>query len=162
LIALGACSGNHAPREGDDADASGDGSCIVDMDTEGTGCPNVRAICGTEFLGGDGCLVEGKANCYDSGFEAYKLTDATPVSISFTPGIAALEVFFAHEGTATGTLRFVDASGATVRAALFSNGDCLEFMPDTQTAAFGSPVHEIQASVTGGVAWIDTLTVTRR
>ncbi|MFQ5512745.1 MAG: hypothetical protein ACE5EO_12975, partial [Candidatus Krumholzibacteriia bacterium] len=114
-------------------------------------CPNAAPECGASFTGGGGCLIAGLPNCYDSGLVSYQVTSALPVTVTLTPAIDAITVFFAHSGTATGTMRFFDAitGGNEVGALINTNGNCAVFMPARQTRNFATPVFRIEATATG-------------
>ena len=38
--------------------------CTIDFDAS---CPDAAAECGASFVGGDGCILVGLLNCYDTG-----------------------------------------------------------------------------------------------
>ena len=131
--------------------------CTIDF--EGT-CPNVVPVCGASFSGGDGCLFEGLKFCYSSGFFAYKVTPAAALTITLSGNLTSLELFFSHQGAASGEMRFFDAvvGGNEVGPPLATNGDCLAAMPPMQLLSFPTPVRRIEVTASGGAftaVWID-------
>ena len=110
--------------------------------------------------GGDGCLFEGLEFCYSSGFFAYKVTPAAPLTITLSGNLTSLELFFSHQGAASGEMRFFDAvvGGNEVGTPLATNGDCLVAMPPMQLLSFPTPVRRIEVTASGGrfdAVWID-------
>ena len=167
LRADGACGGNLG---GDDSEARRAGStcptanalptCTEVMDST---CPNSSPSCtGVSFTGGVDCLIEFIGNCYDTGNRAYKVTQATPLTIDFTGNVFSLDLFFAAEvaGT-TGTMRFFDVDNLEVDTALATNGVCGgAVMPPKQNLSFSRAVRRMEVSANGpGDVWVDTLTV---
>lgn len=132
--------------------------CTETMDAT---CPDLMPGCGATFSGGTGCRFEGKTGCYESGIQSYRVDPDTPLTITLDPGIVGLEVFFAAEGTATATMVFRDASGASVGSPLGTNGNCLASMPSTQRVSFSRPVRTIEVSGMGGTVWLDTFRINR-
>jgi hypothetical protein len=133
-------------------------TCTIDFDTT---CPTTVAECGATFSGGQGCVVAGLANCYDTGTRAYRLNSPGTLTIALDPPIAAINVFFAYSGGAMGTMTFFDAAlgGNQVGTPIITNGDCATFMPARQAQAFSTPVRRIEVT-TGATAWIDTMELT--
>jgi hypothetical protein len=132
------------------------GTCTETM--EDPNCPDDSPRCAVSFSGGDDCVTEGKGFCYDSGANGYKVLDGQTVTIT-VPDIVGLEVFFAHETGATGTMTFRDSGGGTVGSPITTNGDCLMAMPPRQVVAFGTPVRTIEVTASGGPLWIDTFRI---
>ena len=132
--------------------------CTIDF--EGT-CPDFVPVCGASFSGGDGCLFEGLEFCYSSGFFAYKVTPAAPLTITLSGNLTSLELFFSHQGVgASGTMHFFDAEvgGNEVGIPLATTGDCNVVMPPVQLLSFPTPVRRIDVSASGGpfdAVWID-------
>ncbi len=133
-------------------------TCTIDMDTT---CPNVTPMCGASFSGGAGCFFEGKLGCYASGLKSYKVQSGQTLTLDLSPGIMGIEVFFAAEGAASGTMTFRDAKGAVVGTPLATNGNCLVSMPPNQQASFPVPVERIEVTASGGTVWVDSLTLSR-
>ncbi len=135
--------------------------CNIDFEGQGPGnCPNAGALCGATFVGGNGCLFEMLPFCYSSGLFSYKITPSSPLTITLSGDLNSLELFFAHQGTATGTMRFFDAvaGGNEVGPPLTTNGNCLALMAPLQMVSFDTPIRRIEVSVTGAAntaAWID-------
>ncbi len=133
-------------------------TCTIDMDTS---CPDVTPTCGASFSGGVGCFFENKTGCYESGLQAHKVQSGQTLTIDLSPGIMAVDVFFAAEGAATGTMTFRDAMGSVVGAPLATNGNCLVSMPSRQQASFPVAVERIEVTASGGTVWVDSLTLSR-
>lgn len=131
-------------------------TCTIDMDTS---CPDVTPMCGASFSGGAGCFFEGKPGCYASGLKSYKVQSGQTLTIDLSPAVMAVDVFFAAEGAATGTMTFRDAMGAVVGMPLATNGNCLASMPARQQASFPVPVESIEVTASGGTVWVDSLTL---
>jgi|GEM_PF-2960446 len=133
-------------------------TCTIDMDTS---CPDLSPMCGASFSGGAGCFFEGKPGCYASGLKSYKVQSGQTLTIDLSPGIRGIDVFFAAEGAASGTMTFRDAMGATVGMPLATNGNCLGAMPPRQQASFPVPVETIEVTASGGTVWVDSFTISR-
>jgi hypothetical protein len=131
-------------------------ACRETMDAT---CPNDAPQCGATFAGGQGCRFERKGNCYDTGSRAYKVRGGEMLTITMETDIVGLEVFFAGEGSATGTMTFRDAGGNIVGSPLTTNGNCLAMMPQKQQVSFPTPVHTIDVTASGGPVWIDTFRI---
>ena len=123
-------------------------------------CPDAAPVCGSLFSGGNSCLFEGLCFCYSSGLFSYKITPASPLTITLSGDLNGLELFFSHQGAAAGEMRFFDAvvGGNEVDGPLTTNGDCLAFMPPMQCLTFSTPVRRIEVTASGGAftaVWID-------
>ncbi len=133
--------------------------CIIDFELPP--CPDAAAVCGASFSGGSSCLFEGLFFCYSSGLFSYKITPATPLTITLDDDLNRLELFFAHQGAgASGEMRFFDSvlGGNEVGLPLATNGDCLVVMHPLQAVTFSTPVRRIEVTATGGAleaVWID-------
>lgn len=130
-------------------------NCSESMDVS---CPDSNPACGANFDGGGSCLREFKSNCYDTGLFSYRITPGSPLEITFDDDVNSLTLFFAHEGSASGTMRFFDEDNIQVDSPLTTNGNCLTFMPARQTVSFSRPVRRAKVTATGTV-WIDTFEV---
>ncbi len=132
--------------------------CTIDFEEN---CPDFAPVCGASFSGGDGCLFEGLEFCYSSGFFAYKVTPAAPLTITLSGDLTSLDLFFAHQGVgASGTMHFFDAEvgGNEVGIPLATNGDCDVVMPPMHLLSFPTPVRRIEVTASGGrfdALWID-------
>lgn len=146
------------PDVGVDTEEPPLGHCSIDFELERT-CPSNRVVCGTFMEGGGGCVLEGsRGGCYFDGVKAYKVTPGSPVGITFSGSVTSLQVLFAHESGASGTLAFFDASDGLVTA-LTTNGDCLTTMLPRQYVQFSRPVRKATATANGGPVWIDALEI---
>lgn len=129
--------------------------CTIDF--EGA-CPNLDE-CGAAFVGGDGCIFAGLANCYSSGEFSYGVSPGTPLTITLLADLNTLDVFFVQQGNAiSGQMRFFDAvvDGNEVDTPLATNGNCLlGTMPPLQTKSFSTGVRRIEVTATSGTLWID-------
>ena len=133
--------------------------CTIDFEVT---CPNAVELCGATFNGGFGCVFAGLANCYSSGLQSYGVTAATPLTIMLSGDLTSLQVFFANQGVALGTMRFFDAvvGGNEVAPPMPTNGDCLAIMmPPLQLVSFSNCVRRIEVTATGGTVWIDDFRV---
>ncbi len=130
--------------------------CTETMDAS---CPDRMPQCGATFSGGSGCRFENKTGCYESGTQAYRVDPGAPLTITLDPGIVGLDVFFAAERTATGTMVFRDGTGATVGSPLATNGNCLASMPPRQRVSFSQAVRTIEVSAAGGTVWLDSFRI---
>ena len=134
--------------------------CVITFD--GT-CPNAIKICGATFNGGQGCLRAGLSNCYTSGLQAYRVDATATLVVDLDVAITDLSIFFAHSGSATGTMRFFDSAqgGSEVSSPLITNGNCGSLRPPDQTRSFSIPVWRIEVEVNGsGSAWLDSMILT--
>lgn len=133
--------------------------CTIDF--EGA-CPNLDE-CGAAFVGGDGCIFAGLTNCYSSGEFSYGVSPGTPLTITLSDDLDALDVFFVHQGsTSSGEMRFFDATvgGNEVGAPLTTNGNCaLGAMPPFQTRSFSTGIRRIEVTAASGTLWIDDFRV---
>ncbi len=135
-------------------------TCTINFDGV---CPNSSSLCGATFSGGLGCVVAGLPFCYDTGSRAYRANGGNPVTAAVPNGISAIVVFFAHTGSASGTMRFFDAvsGGNMVGTPITTNGNCGAAMPPRQSRTFSSAVRRIEVSVSGsGDVWIDSMSLT--
>ncbi len=128
--------------------------CTIDFEAE---CPDAAPICGASFSGGNSCVFKGLESCYSSGLFSYKITSASPLTITLSADLITLDVFFVAQGAVSGEMRFFDAEvgGNEVLPPLSTNGDCLLGMPDMQLVGFATPVRRIEVTATGGTIWID-------
>lgn len=141
--------------------------CVINFD--GT-CPTAGPECGATFSGGDGCILAGIVNCYDTGSRAYRVNEASaPLTITLDAPVVEVTVFFAYTPSAQGPIptsimRFYDATagGNEVGTGITPNGNCSVSKPARQTINFGAePIRRIEVDVVGGGdVWIDTLTLT--
>ncbi len=132
--------------------------CTIDFELPP--CPDAAPVCGASFSGGSSCLFEGLKFCYSSGFFAYKVTPAAPLTITLSGNLTSLELFFSHQGAASGEMRFFDAvvGGNEVGPPLATNGDCLVAMPPMQLLSFPTAVRRIEVTASGRAftaVWID-------
>jgi len=130
--------------------------CTIDFDGP---CPSVDPVCGTLFDGGLGCQFENLPFCYSTGFFAYKVTPAAPLTIAFEGDVISIDLFFAHTTGASGTMRFFNAAGEEVDDPLETNGNCLQFMPDHQEVILSEMIETVEVTAKGGDVWIDTMTI---
>ncbi|MCH8912884.1 MAG: hypothetical protein IIA33_04880 [Planctomycetes bacterium] len=132
-------------------------ACTISFDA---GCPNAGEMCGAFFDGGGGCEFANLPFCYSTGIFSYRVDDANSLTIELSNDLIELEVFFANVGAASGEMRFFNGCGEEVGTPLETNGNCLLFMPDSQSQVFGDGVRTIEVTATGGVVYIDTFTIT--
>ncbi|MCB9736505.1 MAG: hypothetical protein H6745_28335 [Deltaproteobacteria bacterium] len=132
--------------------------CSIDFELDRT-CPTNRVVCGTFMEGGGGCVLEGsRGGCYFDGVKAYKVTPDGPVGITFNGSVTSLQLLFASETGASGTMAFFDANDQLVTA-LTTNGDCLTTMLPRQYVQFARPVRKATATASGGPVWIDAIEI---
>ena len=131
--------------------------CTINFDGA---CPDAQEICGASFIGGGGCEFANLFFCYSSGIFSYRIDDANPLTIELSNNLIELNVFFANVGAASGEMRFFNSCGEEVGDTLFTNGNCLLFMPPLQSQVFEDGVRTIEVTATGGVVYIDDFTVT--
>ena len=141
--------------------------CVIDFD--GT-CPTSGPECGASFNGGDGCILAGIANCYDTGTRAYRVNEnSSPLIITLDAPTVEVTVFYAYTPSIQGpiptsSMRFYDATagGNEVGTGLTPNGNCSQAKPGRQTINFGAEtIRRIEVDVVGlGDVWVDTLTLT--
>ncbi len=131
--------------------------CTINFDGA---CPDAQELCGASFIGGGGCEFANLFFCYSSGIFSYRIDDANPLTIELSDDLIELNVFFANVGAASGEMRFFNSCGEEVGDTLFTNGNCLLFMPPLQSQVFEVGVRTIEVTATGGVVYIDDFTVT--
>jgi len=122
-------------------------------------CPDITMECGATFSGGTGCVVDFLPFCYSSGFFSYGADPDAQATIMFSGDVLALDMFFAGQTGALGTMRFFDVKGAEVGTPLLTNGECDVFMPRMQQAVFSTPVRSVVFSTVGGRVYVDSLRI---
>jgi len=86
--------------------------------------------------------------------------DGETLTVSLNPDIVGLEVFFAHQTVASGTMTFRNAGGGQVGSPLMTNGDCeVGPMPLRQIVQFTELVRTVEVTATGVTVWVDSFRV---
>ena len=130
--------------------------CTIDFDGA---CPNQGEICGAEFTGGAGCVIDFLPFCYSSGKFSYRVDPGAGASISLLGDLIALDVFFANVVGSSGQMRFFNADKVEIGTPMDTNGECDEFMPKIQSRVFDEPVRFIEVSATDGQVYIDDFSI---
>ena len=131
-------------------------SCTITFDAT---CPSVAELCGAQFSGGNGCVIDFLPFCYSTGLQSYRIDPGSPLTITLSGDLVDLEVFFANVTGSSGEMHFFNAANDEVGTPLFTNGDCAAFMPVTQSQVFGEGVRTIEVTASGGQVYIDTFVV---
>ncbi|MFT7621440.1 MAG: trypsin [Myxococcota bacterium] len=139
---------------------TGGDPCTIDMSDSSQACPNASSVCGANFFGGSGCVVEGLGNCYASGVFSYKVAAGEVATVVFDQPISELEVFFAHTGGGSGLMTFFDANDVPLAETLTTNGNCASAMPANQTVTFALPATKVAIVAMGSDLYVDTMTIT--